>query len=88
MTRMVSPICPLNREAARDASPALAVSVDRGAHGFARSRRMAANPHHQAMQDRLAGLLLIAGAAAALLLANSPLDRYLSSRAGISRSAR
>ena len=33
---------------------------------------MAANPH-QAMQDRLAGLLLIAGAAAALLLANSPL---------------
>ena len=33
---------------------------------------MAANPHHQAMQDRLAGLLLIAGAAAALLLANSP----------------
>ena len=34
---------------------------------------MAANPQHQAMQDRLAGLLLIAGAAAALLLANSPL---------------
>ena len=38
---------------------------------------MAANPQHQAMQDRLAGLLLIAGAAAALLLANSPLaDTY------------
>ena len=34
---------------------------------------MAVNPHHQARQDRLAGLLLIAGAAAALLLANSPL---------------
>lgn len=34
---------------------------------------MTANPQHQAMQDRLAGLLLIAGAAAALLLANSPL---------------
>ncbi len=33
---------------------------------------MAANPLHQANQDRLAGLLLIAGAAAALLLANSP----------------
>ncbi|MEO7411328.1 MAG: Na+/H+ antiporter NhaA [Sphingomicrobium sp.] len=35
---------------------------------------MSANPQHQAMQDRLAGLLLIAGAAAALLLANSPLN--------------
>lgn len=35
---------------------------------------MTANPQHQAMQDRLAGLLLIAGAAAALLLANSPLN--------------
>ena len=34
---------------------------------------MVANPQHQARQDRLAGLLLIAGAAAALLLANSPL---------------
>ena len=34
---------------------------------------MSANPQHQAKQDRLAGLLLIAGAAAALLLANSPL---------------
>jgi len=33
---------------------------------------MAANPQHQAQQDRLAGLLLIVGAAAALLLANSP----------------
>ena len=38
---------------------------------------MVANPQQQAMQDRLAGLLLIAGAAAALLLANSPLaDAY------------
>lgn len=35
---------------------------------------MTANPQHQAIQDRLAGLLLIAGAAAALLLANSPLN--------------
>jgi NhaA family Na+:H+ antiporter len=35
---------------------------------------MSANPQHQAMQDRLAGLLLIGGAAAALLLANSPLN--------------
>ena len=35
---------------------------------------MVANPQHQAMQDRLAGLLLIAGAAAAMLLANSPLS--------------
>ena len=34
---------------------------------------MVADPQHQALQDRLAGLLLIAGAAAALLLANSPL---------------
>ena len=33
---------------------------------------MAANPQHQAQQDRLAGLLLIVGAAAALVLANSP----------------
>ncbi len=37
---------------------------------------MAANPNHQAMQDRLAGLLLIAGAAGALLLANSPLADF------------
>jgi NhaA family Na+:H+ antiporter len=34
---------------------------------------MSANPQHQPMQDRLAGLLLIAAAAVALLLANSPL---------------
>jgi NhaA family Na+:H+ antiporter len=38
---------------------------------------MSADSQHQAMQDRLAGLLLIAGAGAALLLANSPLaDTY------------
>ena len=34
---------------------------------------MVANPQHQALQDRLAGLLLIVGAGAALVLANSPL---------------
>ena len=33
---------------------------------------MTANPQHQAQRDRLAGLLLIVGAAAALVLANSP----------------